>query len=88
MCVIFQACGKRRKRSVSPFGEESSESATVTVGPLYTAAVEGKKPKTYCVCNKIYCVNQNEKLTFSLTYSSSPSKDRPNAAAYSEYIVI
>uniref|UniRef100_A0AAQ4NPK3 Si:dkey-103g5.3 n=1 Tax=Gasterosteus aculeatus aculeatus TaxID=481459 RepID=A0AAQ4NPK3_GASAC len=39
----------RRKRSVSPFGEESSESATVTVGPLYTAAVEGKKPAKYTV---------------------------------------
>ncbi|XP_040030074.2 zona pellucida-like domain-containing protein 1 [Gasterosteus aculeatus] len=39
---LLSACGKRRKRSVSPFGEESSESATVTVGPLYTAAVEDR----------------------------------------------
>ncbi|XP_054458607.1 zona pellucida-like domain-containing protein 1 [Anoplopoma fimbria] len=34
---LLSACNNRRKRSVSPFGEESSESATVSVGPLYTA---------------------------------------------------
>ncbi|XP_062275478.1 zona pellucida-like domain-containing protein 1 [Scomber scombrus] len=37
---LLNACntgGSRRKRSITPFGEESSESATVSVGPLYTA---------------------------------------------------
>ncbi|XP_031716456.1 zona pellucida-like domain-containing protein 1 [Anarrhichthys ocellatus] len=34
---ILSACKKRRKRSVTPFG---GESATVSVGPLYTAAGE------------------------------------------------
>ena len=42
MFVVFQACNaQRRKRSATPFGQESRESATVSVGPLYTAA-EGK----------------------------------------------
>lgn len=48
MFVVFQACtNKRRKRSVAAFGEESRESATVTVGPLYTAAGEGKTQKKH-----------------------------------------
>ncbi|XP_069547516.1 zona pellucida-like domain-containing protein 1 [Brachyistius frenatus] len=34
---LLSACNNRRKRSVTPFGEESGESATVTVGPLFTA---------------------------------------------------
>ncbi|KAM7413325.1 hypothetical protein PAMA_020627 [Pampus argenteus] len=34
---LLNACNTRRKRSLTPFGEESSESATVSVGPLYTA---------------------------------------------------
>ncbi|XP_046892014.1 zona pellucida-like domain-containing protein 1 [Hypomesus transpacificus] len=33
---LLNAC-RRRKRSVMPFGTESSDSATVSVGPLYTA---------------------------------------------------
>uniref|UniRef100_A0A3B5M0D6 Si:dkey-103g5.3 n=1 Tax=Xiphophorus couchianus TaxID=32473 RepID=A0A3B5M0D6_9TELE len=35
---LLNACNARRKRSLTPFGEESSNSATVSVGPLYTAA--------------------------------------------------
>ncbi|TNN61799.1 Zona pellucida-like domain-containing protein 1 [Liparis tanakae] len=38
---ILSACQNRRKRSLTPFGELSNESATVSVGPLYTAAAEG-----------------------------------------------
>uniref|UniRef100_A0A3B5MAZ6 Si:dkey-103g5.3 n=1 Tax=Xiphophorus couchianus TaxID=32473 RepID=A0A3B5MAZ6_9TELE len=34
--LLNQACNARRKRSLTPFGEESSNSATVSVGPLYT----------------------------------------------------
>ncbi|XP_029373640.1 zona pellucida-like domain-containing protein 1 [Echeneis naucrates] len=34
---LLSSCSSRRKRSVIPFGEESKESATVSVGPLYTA---------------------------------------------------
>ncbi|XP_028429768.1 zona pellucida-like domain-containing protein 1 [Perca flavescens] len=35
--VLLSSCNNRRKRSVTPFGKETSESATVSVGPLYTA---------------------------------------------------
>ncbi|KAF6736861.1 Zona pellucida-like domain-containing protein 1 [Oryzias melastigma] len=41
---LLSTCNKRRKRSVSPFGEESRDSATVTVGPLYTAQEETASP--------------------------------------------
>uniref|UniRef100_A0A673A9D7 Si:dkey-103g5.3 n=1 Tax=Sphaeramia orbicularis TaxID=375764 RepID=A0A673A9D7_9TELE len=34
---ILAACNNRKRRSVTPFGEESSESATISVGPLYTS---------------------------------------------------
>ncbi|CAJ1065475.1 zona pellucida-like domain-containing protein 1 [Xyrichtys novacula] len=34
---LLSACNNRRKRSLTPFGEESTESATVSVGPIYTA---------------------------------------------------
>ncbi|XP_008294517.1 zona pellucida-like domain-containing protein 1 [Stegastes partitus] len=34
---LLSGCSSRRKRSLTPFGERSSESATVSVGPLYTA---------------------------------------------------
>ncbi|KAM4742519.1 zona pellucida-like domain-containing protein 1 [Anableps anableps] len=34
---LLAACNARRKRSLTPFGEESSNSATISVGPLYTA---------------------------------------------------
>ncbi|XP_035479859.2 zona pellucida-like domain-containing protein 1 [Scophthalmus maximus] len=34
---LLSACGSRRKRSIIPFGEESQESATVSVGPIFTA---------------------------------------------------
>lgn len=34
----FQNCANnRRKRSLVPFGKESSESTTISVGPLYMA---------------------------------------------------
>uniref|UniRef100_UPI0037E7B0E3 zona pellucida-like domain-containing protein 1 n=1 Tax=Semicossyphus pulcher TaxID=241346 RepID=UPI0037E7B0E3 len=35
---LLSACNNRRKRSLTPFGEESTDSATVSVGPLYTAS--------------------------------------------------
>ncbi|XP_070685999.1 zona pellucida-like domain-containing protein 1 [Pempheris klunzingeri] len=35
---LLSGCSRRRKRSLTPFGEESSDSATVSIGPLYTAA--------------------------------------------------
>ncbi|XP_042341961.1 zona pellucida-like domain-containing protein 1 [Plectropomus leopardus] len=46
---LLAACNnqKRRKRSVTPFGEESSESATITVGPLYTAAEDRPYAASY-----------------------------------------
>ncbi|KAG7478915.1 hypothetical protein JOB18_012563 [Solea senegalensis] len=34
---LLAACNTRKKRSLTPFGEESKESATVSVGPIYTA---------------------------------------------------
>uniref|UniRef100_A0A3B3VJT4 Si:dkey-103g5.3 n=1 Tax=Poecilia latipinna TaxID=48699 RepID=A0A3B3VJT4_9TELE len=34
---VTNICNARRKRSLTPFGKESSDSATVSVGPLYTA---------------------------------------------------
>ncbi|XP_031152877.1 zona pellucida-like domain-containing protein 1 [Sander lucioperca] len=37
---LLSACNSRRKRSVTPFGKETSESATVSVGPIYTAREE------------------------------------------------
>ncbi|XP_032366918.1 zona pellucida-like domain-containing protein 1 [Etheostoma spectabile] len=36
-CKELLSTCNRRKRSVNPFGKETSESATVSVGPLYTA---------------------------------------------------
>ncbi|XP_049433472.1 zona pellucida-like domain-containing protein 1 [Epinephelus fuscoguttatus] len=38
---------KRRKRSVTPFGEEGNDSATVTVGPLYTAGEDRPNAAAY-----------------------------------------
>ncbi|KAK5612521.1 hypothetical protein CRENBAI_012435 [Crenichthys baileyi] len=35
--VLLSACDARRKRSLTPYGGESSDSATISVGPLYTA---------------------------------------------------
>ncbi|MED6264655.1 hypothetical protein CHARACLAT_016962 [Characodon lateralis] len=35
--VLLSACNARRKRSLTPYGGESSDSATISVGPLYTA---------------------------------------------------
>ncbi|KAM9359688.1 zona pellucida-like domain-containing protein 1 [Symphorus nematophorus] len=40
---LLSACNNisgRRRRSVTPFGKESDESATVSIGPLYTASEE------------------------------------------------
>ncbi|XP_041732946.2 zona pellucida-like domain-containing protein 1 [Coregonus clupeaformis] len=37
---LVDACNSRRKRSLEPFGSESVESATVSVGPLYTSRAE------------------------------------------------
>uniref|UniRef100_A0A3Q4BBM3 ZP domain-containing protein n=1 Tax=Mola mola TaxID=94237 RepID=A0A3Q4BBM3_MOLML len=34
---LLSACNNRRKRSLAPFGDESAESATLTVGPIYTS---------------------------------------------------
>uniref|UniRef100_A0A8C6T505 Si:dkey-103g5.3 n=1 Tax=Neogobius melanostomus TaxID=47308 RepID=A0A8C6T505_9GOBI len=41
-CPEILGCNSKRKRSVTPFGQESGDSATVSAGPLFTAA-EGKK---------------------------------------------
>ncbi|XP_054650327.1 zona pellucida-like domain-containing protein 1 [Dunckerocampus dactyliophorus] len=41
---LLNACNTRRKRSLTPFGQESSESATVSVGPLFTAGEETDRP--------------------------------------------
>ncbi|XP_013860709.1 zona pellucida-like domain-containing protein 1 [Austrofundulus limnaeus] len=39
--ALTSACySKRRKRSLTPFGQSSSESAAISVGPLYTAGEE------------------------------------------------
>ncbi|KAM6933262.1 zona pellucida-like domain-containing protein 1 [Xenentodon cancila] len=35
--VLLSTCNARRRRSLTPFGEESNDSATLSVGPLYTA---------------------------------------------------
>uniref|UniRef100_A0A3B4A4N6 ZP domain-containing protein n=1 Tax=Periophthalmus magnuspinnatus TaxID=409849 RepID=A0A3B4A4N6_9GOBI len=37
---ILAGCNSKRKRSVTPFGQEDKDSATVSAGPLYTAAEE------------------------------------------------
>ncbi|KAM8853372.1 zona pellucida-like domain-containing protein 1 [Synchiropus picturatus] len=34
---LLNACNNRRKRSAAPFGEATSDSATISVGPIYTA---------------------------------------------------
>ncbi|XP_056138800.1 zona pellucida-like domain-containing protein 1 [Lampris incognitus] len=34
---LLRSCNAKRKRSLAPFGEESSDSATITIGPLFTA---------------------------------------------------
>ncbi|XP_075330348.1 zona pellucida-like domain-containing protein 1 [Odontesthes bonariensis] len=44
---LLSACNARRKRSLSPFGEQSSDSATVSVGPLYTAREDLPNPAAY-----------------------------------------
>ncbi|KAF7218932.1 zona pellucida-like domain-containing protein 1 [Nothobranchius furzeri] len=35
---LTSVCKNKRKRSLTPFGEQSSDTATISVGPLYTAA--------------------------------------------------
>ncbi|KAK1900331.1 Zona pellucida-like domain containing protein 1 [Dissostichus eleginoides] len=44
---LLSACNVRRKRSVTPFGKESSESATISVGPLYTGREERPNAAAY-----------------------------------------
>uniref|UniRef100_A0A3Q3AMP8 Si:dkey-103g5.3 n=2 Tax=Kryptolebias marmoratus TaxID=37003 RepID=A0A3Q3AMP8_KRYMA len=34
---LTSSCSKRKKRSLTPFGQKSSDSATITVGPLLTS---------------------------------------------------
>ncbi|XP_061136502.1 zona pellucida-like domain-containing protein 1 [Syngnathus typhle] len=34
---LLNACNKRKKRSLTPFGQEGRDSATLSVGPLYTS---------------------------------------------------
>ncbi|XP_074498138.1 zona pellucida-like domain-containing protein 1 [Sebastes fasciatus] len=60
---LLSACtNKRRKRSVAAFGEESRESATVTVGPLYTAAGEDK-PYAAAYSNDVASERDNVDVT-------------------------
>uniref|UniRef100_H2UJM1 Si:dkey-103g5.3 n=1 Tax=Takifugu rubripes TaxID=31033 RepID=H2UJM1_TAKRU len=35
--LSFQACGNRRRRALTPFGRQSTDSATLSLGPLYMA---------------------------------------------------
>lgn len=79
--MFFQACNSRRKRSLTPFGEESNESATVSVGPLYTA-----RAGTHVF--SFTSINIKIKLFFNWPPLSSLAKDTSNAAAYSEYVLI
>ncbi|XP_029302790.1 LOW QUALITY PROTEIN: zona pellucida-like domain-containing protein 1 [Cottoperca gobio] len=44
---LLSACNVRRKRSVTPFGKESGESATVSVGPLYTGGEDRPNAAAY-----------------------------------------
>ncbi|KAK5929351.1 hypothetical protein CgunFtcFv8_010587 [Champsocephalus gunnari] len=44
---LLSACNVRRKRSVTPYGKESSESATISVGPLYTGREERPNAAAY-----------------------------------------
>lgn len=88
--VVFQACNRRRKRSLAPFGEESRESATVSVGPLYTAG-EGKTYFKYSPLTSLLLFEHNTaEVSYddNLTVYSPPTEERPYAAAYSEYILI
>ncbi|XP_063062402.1 zona pellucida-like domain-containing protein 1 [Engraulis encrasicolus] len=42
MCNSGSNSGRRRRRDVTPFGSESAESATVTMGPIYTKTETGE----------------------------------------------
>ncbi|XP_071373884.1 zona pellucida-like domain-containing protein 1 [Centroberyx affinis] len=44
---LLNACSNRRKRSLIPFGEEARDSATVSVGPLYTATEDRPAAAAY-----------------------------------------
>lgn len=35
--LSFQACSNRRRRALTPFGRQSTDSATLSLGPLYMA---------------------------------------------------
>uniref|UniRef100_A0A3P9LK01 Si:dkey-103g5.3 n=1 Tax=Oryzias latipes TaxID=8090 RepID=A0A3P9LK01_ORYLA len=48
---LLSNCNRRRKRSVSPFGQETRDSATVTVGPLYTAQEDTPISAGYGECS-------------------------------------
>ncbi|CAL1570458.1 unnamed protein product [Knipowitschia caucasica] len=43
---ILVGCNRKRKRSATPFGQESRDSATVSAGPIYTATEEQPKAQT------------------------------------------
>ncbi|TKS81035.1 Zona pellucida-like domain-containing protein 1 [Collichthys lucidus] len=40
---LLNSCQGRRKRSLAPFGKESTDSATVSAGPLYMAGEDGDR---------------------------------------------
>ncbi|XP_061918034.1 zona pellucida-like domain-containing protein 1 [Entelurus aequoreus] len=44
---LLNACSNRKKRSLAPFGQEGSDSATVSVGPLYTTGEERPVAASY-----------------------------------------
>ncbi|XP_071756831.2 zona pellucida-like domain-containing protein 1 [Centroberyx gerrardi] len=44
---LLNSCSNRRKRSLIPFGKEDKDSATVSVGPLYTATEDRPAAAAY-----------------------------------------
>nr|XP_061797540.1 zona pellucida-like domain-containing protein 1 [Nerophis lumbriciformis] len=44
---LLNACNNRKKRSLTPFGQEGSNSATLSIGPLYTSREDGPAVETY-----------------------------------------
>ncbi|KAE8295315.1 Zona pellucida-like domain-containing protein 1 [Larimichthys crocea] len=44
---LLNSCNRRRKRSLAPFGKESTDSATVSAGPLYMAGEDRPSAAAY-----------------------------------------
>lgn len=82
--IVFQACNNnnRRRRSLTPFGKETTDSATVSVGPLYVADEGKSQYRPQHCCSEPWWRSW---LFHSLSFFSPSNKDRPFSAAYSEY---